>query len=295
MQPAAPRERVRCRLIAEGDLPAIADLLCAGFPGRTRSGWLAGLACMRSRPVPAGAPQFGYCLDAGGRLVGVILLIASERMVEGRAALFCNVASWYVMPDYRAYAQLIVSIALRNKEATYTNVSAAPHTWPIVENQGYTRYCGGLFMAAGLLAAPQPGVVIRRLPAHGTDPAIDNMPDCGLLRRHQEMGCESVVCQEGDRLSGYVFRRFRIRAGRLPLPAMFVIHGPHRDQLIRFAGNFSRHFLWQGAPFLVMDADGPVAGLKGFYTETRGRKYYRGPHRPALCDLADSEFAVFGL
>ncbi len=44
-----------------------------------------------------------------------------------------------------------------------------------------------------------------------------------------------------------------------------------------------------------MDADGPVEGLAGYYTEARGRKYYRGPHRPDYCDLADSEYAIFGV
>ena len=101
--------------------------------------------------------------------------------------------------------------------------------------------------------------------------------------------------REGERLSGFVFRRYRIRSGRLALPAMFVLHTPDREQLVALSGNFGRYFMRKAAPFLVMDADGPVPGLTGVYTERRGRKYYRGPHRPALCDLADTEYAVFGV
>ncbi len=295
MQPGATRERVRCRLISADDLGAVVELLCEGFKGRQRSGWERGLEIMRQREVPEGAPRHGYCLEAGGKLVGVILLIASARMIGGQPAVFSNVASWYVGHHYRAYAQLLVSVALRNKETTYTNISAAPHTWPIVENQGYTRYCSGLFFAAAALKAPQRGVRLETLGLPGSRPEFEAMPDYAVLQRHRQMGCQVIICREGETLTGFVFRRYRIRSGRLVLPAMLVIHAPDRAQLIRLAGNLARHLARRGAPFLVMDADGPVEGLHGIYTAARGRKYFKGPHRPALCDLTDSEFAIFGV
>lgn len=295
MQPVATRERIRCRLIGAEDLGAIVDLLCEGFSGRPRESWERCLALLSERALPDDAPRYGYCLDTGNRLVGVILLIASNRMIEGKPTSFTNVTSWYVNPNYRAYAQLLVSVALRNKDTTYTNVSAAPHTWSIVENQGYTRYCNGLFFAAALLQAPLGGVRILPLGEPGSSSSHEMLSNYAVLRRHQQMGCQVVVCDEGDKATGLIFRRYRIRSGRLVLPAMLVIHAPDRPQLIRIAGNLGRYFAWKAAPILVMDADGPVEGLKGIYTETRGRKYFKGPHRPFLCDLADSEFAILGV
>ncbi len=291
MKPSATTERVRCRLITELDLDVVSDLLCIGFKGRSRESWTRGFDILKAREVPEGLPRFGYCLDAGGKLVGIILLVVSHRMVDGVAQPFSNVASWYVLPEYRAYAQLIVSIALRRKDVTYTNVSPAPHTWPIVENQGYTRYCGGLFFAAALLKRPDPGAEIETFSAD----AHKGMADFDMLLRHLRYGCEVAVAREGTKLTGLVFRRYRIRSGRVPLPAMFVIHAPDRAQLVRLSGNIARHFLSKAAPILVMDADGPVEGLRGIYTEKRGRKYYKGPHRPALADLADTEYAIFGV
>jgi hypothetical protein len=44
-----------------------------------------------------------------------------------------------------------------------------------------------------------------------------------------------------------------------------------------------------------VDATEAVAGLPGIYSEARGRKYYRGPHRPRLGDLADTELAIYGM
>lgn len=291
MRPAAAMERVRCRLITEDDLPAVAELLCEGFPGRARAVWEAGLTLLKMRELPQSVPRYGYCLSTGDRLVGVILLISSNRLINATPVVFTNVASWYVNEIYRAYAQLLVSVALRNKDTTYTNVSPAPHTWPIVENQGYTRYCGGLFFAFGLLTRPLANTVIKQFDhqQHG------HLADSVLLRRHQDMGCDAVVAEEPHMTTGFVFRRYRVRGGRLPMPAMFAIHAPAIEDITRLAGNLSRHFLSRAAPMIVLDADRPIDGLTGFYTTARGRKYFRGPHQPAHCQLADSEFAIFGV
>lgn len=291
MEPQAPKERVRCRAITAGDLDRVATLLAQGFPGRPRTWFEAGLIRMSVRDIPPGAQRYGFCLDAGSGLVGVILLIASQRETEGEIASFYNVASWYVEPPFRPYAQLLVSIALRNKDFTYTNVSAAPHTWDVVKNQGYQSYCGGLFFAAALLTKPRAGVTVEAF-----DPELHmRATEFSLLNRHQAMGCEVTIARHGDRLSGYVFRRFRMRSGHIALPALFVLHAPSREELIDVTGNLGRHFLQKVAPILVMDADGPVAGLSGFYTERRGRKFFKGTRRPKLCDLADTEYAIFGL
>lgn len=291
MMPAAATERVRCRLIADDDLSAVAGLLCEGFPGRGRAFWEAGLARMKQRAVPPTAPRYGFCLSAGGGLVGAILVIASERLVHGRPEIFANVASWYVNESYRAYAQLLVSIALRNKDITYTNVSPAPHTWPIVENQGYTRYCDGLFFCFGLLTRPSSNAVIKTFERqkHG------GIADADLLNRQRDLGCDVVVAEEPHTTTGFVFRRYHVRGGRLPMPAMFVIHTPSVEAFARLAGNLSRFFFPRAAPFLIVDADGPLSGLPGIFTAARGRKYFKGPHRPSHGQLADSEFSIFGV
>ena len=80
------------------------------------------------------------------RSVGAILMICSALRAGGTLAPRCNLSSWYVEPAFRTYAPLLVSHALRHKDVTYLNVSAAPHTWPIIEAQGFSRYSEGLFI-----------------------------------------------------------------------------------------------------------------------------------------------------
>jgi hypothetical protein len=41
------------------------------------------------------------------------------------------------------------------------------------------------------------------------------------------------------------------------------------------------------------DANRPVPGIVGWYSEKRGRKYAKGPKPPLLGDLAFTEAALF--
>ena len=142
---------IRCRLIGEADIAAVAALLGRGFPKRTLQFWSDALARLARREPPPGFPKYGYLLESGEVPVGALLLICSTLREGGRLATRCNLSSWYVEPAYRAYATLLVSQALGDKDATYTNVSAAPHTWPIIEAQGFSRYCDGVFVAVPML------------------------------------------------------------------------------------------------------------------------------------------------
>jgi hypothetical protein len=60
------------------------------------------------------------------------------------------------------------------------------------------------------------------------------------------------------------------------------------------AGAIGRFLLGRGKISVIMDANGPIDGLRGFYTEKRGRKYFKGPHQPSLGDLSDTELVVYG-
>ena len=138
---------IRCRQIEEGDIPAVAELLTRGFPNRNREFWLHALDQLTRREPPRDLPKYGYLLETDGELVGAILLICSAMRAGETLAPRCNLSSWYVEPAFRAYAPLLVSQALRHKEVTYLNVSAAPHTWPIIEAQGFSRYSDGIFIS----------------------------------------------------------------------------------------------------------------------------------------------------
>jgi hypothetical protein len=87
----------------------------------------------------------------------------------------------------------------------------------------------------------------------------------------------------------------RKRRGIIPLPAMQLGYCKSIADYVKCAGTIGRYLLLRGRPIVIADAIGPVSGLTGFYTEARGRKYFKGPRTPRLGDLADTELAIYGM
>jgi len=288
----AGKDEIRCRPIDPVDLAALAELLTRGFPERDRRYWEQGLARLRDRDIPEGYPRFGYVLTAGGRPVGVLLLLFSTA-TDGVAAIRCNVSSWYVEPPFRSYASLLVTTALRLKDVTYTNISAAPHTWPILEAQGYRRYSRGEAVVVPLLSPPEPDVIVRVVEGE-EDGAIDGLEPrtAALLRRHAAYGCLSIVCHRGEDAFPFVFVR-RPTARRMLTAAQLVYCRDVAD-VRRFAGNIGRFLIRRGIAIMMIDAPGPLPGLIGLRFAGKMPRYAKGAHPPGLGDLADTELVIFG-
>jgi len=51
----------------------------------------------------------------------------------------------------------------------------------------------------------------------------------------------------------------------------------------------------RGRPLLLIDANGQIPGLVGKYFDQTMPRYFRGPTRPRLGDLAYTEIAMFGV
>jgi hypothetical protein len=285
---------VRCREIVENDIDAIADLLTRGFAGRTRGYWMRGLRRQGERPVPPGYSRYGYMLENDGEPVGVLLLLYTSRMKAGLSTIHCNVSSWYVEPAFRVYATLLTATAQKNRQVTYTNISPAVPTWPIIEAQGYKIYCRGLYFSIPFLSRSEPDVTIE--PITSETRSIRGLPqaDLELLISHARYDCLSFVCHTVDGPLPFVMTPKRMRAGRIPLPALQLIYCRDINHYIRCAGAIGRFLIRHGKPVVVLDANGPVPGLAGIYTETRGRKYFKGPNPPGLTDLTETELVLYG-
>jgi hypothetical protein len=126
--------------------------------------------------------------------------------------------------------------------------------------------------------------------------AIEGLADdeAELLKRHAGYGCLSLVCRAADRVYPFVLTSMRIRRGWIAPPAMQMIYCRNISEYVACAGAIGRLLLRQAKISVIIDANGPVDGLRGVYTEKRGRKYFKGPHRPRLGDLSDTELVVYG-
>jgi hypothetical protein len=284
---------IRCREIGTADLDAIADLLTRGFARRSRDYWMDGLQRSSVREVPEGFPRFGYMLDHEGTPVGVLLLIYTARGDGGGTSIRCNLSSWYVEPAFRNYATMLTNIAQRHKHVTYVNISPAHWTWRTIEAQGFRPYCGGLFFSLTALSRPAKGMrveVVQR-GAHAVDGLSE--ADIALLERHKAYGCLSLVCRAADG-RGFPFvlqpKRFR----RIALPVMQLIYCADVVDYVACAGAIGRFLLQRGWLWVALDANGRMKDLVGFYRGRRGRKYFKGPRRPPLADLSDTELVIYG-
>ena len=283
-----PPVKVRCRPIEGADLAKVADLLAQGFPDRTRKYWTTGLEVLRRRASPADCPSFGYLLEAEGAVVGTILLIFSETGAEEARRVRCNVSSWYVDPAFRGHAAMLVSAALKLKHVTYVNISAAAHTRPILEAQGYRQYSQGQFVALPALASAR-GVRARRF-----DPTRDRgLAEFDLIQAHAAVGCLAVVCDTPDgRREPFLFLRRRMAYA--PFGVLQLVYCRDTQGFAAAAGAIGRLLLAQGVLAVLCDAPGPLRGLAGLFFKDKAPRYFRGPDQPRLNDLAFTELVVFG-
>ena len=281
---------VQRKAIEEADLESVVALLRRGFRSRSRSYWVEGFRRQAQRPPVPGAPRFGYMLRSGAVPVGTILM--SSAMVPERDTLIrrTNLSSWYVEPQFRNFGSLLVTTVLKGSDTTYTNATAAPHTWSTVEAQGFTPYCFGEMATVPLLSAKHRAVTITPFEGTNLEPGAI---DAQLLADHARfIGCVSLVVEcDGERYP-FVFQKQRYM--KHLIPSFRLLYCRDVADYVRFAGNLGRYLARHRRFIVVIDADERVPGLIGNHTNNRGRKFYRGPHKPRHGDLAYTEWCFFG-
>jgi hypothetical protein len=104
--------------ITDADVGAVADFLHANHNGEVP--WA--LACS-DVPWKTEAPNLGFMLRDGERVVGTLLALYSERLVAGKMERFCNMGSWCVLPEYRSRSMLLVKALLAQEGYHFTVLS----------------------------------------------------------------------------------------------------------------------------------------------------------------------------
>ncbi len=286
------------------DLDAVADLLTAGFPRRNRNYWVAALRYLQQRDTPEGFPRYGHLLVQGDRIAGVVLLIFTAGINGLPQSIRCNVSSWYVIPEFRALAPLLVHRALRHKQVTFINTSPADNTVPTIKAQGFERYCTGVFAAT-------PALTLASLdrqdnPAVGHLRAQDYLMDfeVALLRDHAACGCLSLILQHNGNSYPIILRRRLVRPDCqvLGVPCAQLIYVRDLECVVRFSGLIGRYLALRGMPVLLISArsenhwhpwkniipGGRQCIIKGQTGRVRGS----GLHRRLRCSVLKTEFTV---
>ena len=153
---------------------------------------------------------------------------------------------------------MLVSRALRHKHVSYFNITPVSHTLPMLEAQGYVRYCAGRFVSVPALSAWSSGSRVEAVaPEIYPDEDLSSY-EIELLLTHANYGCMSLTCSSANRRHPFVFmtrRKFGL------VPYAYLAYCRDLEDFVRFAGPLGRFLARRGFPLVILDSNGPVRGL----------------------------------
>ena len=106
--------------IMDTDVATVADFLHANLNTRVSSSTWSRVLSM---PWKADAPNYGFMLRDGQRVLGVYVALYSERLMAGRVERFCNLASWSVLPEYRFHSIRLLKALLAQDSYHFTDLA----------------------------------------------------------------------------------------------------------------------------------------------------------------------------
>jgi hypothetical protein len=281
--------KVRCREIGPADFKQIIDLVTPAYDV-TRAVWESRMRRLTDHASPAGYPKYGLMLECEGRPVGTIFTMFTSVTVNEETKIRCYLMTRYVDPAFRNYGTMLAMRALKYKDVTYRSGSTPwQHVIPLLKAQGYTRWCEGRMIAVAALSFRFERVRVTAVSAD-TAAGCDLMPfEVELFSRHAAYGCLTLMCRTETGEFPFVFQPRR-KGGMVPFARLVYC----RDiaDLVRFAGPIGRYLLRRGLPLVVFDADGPVRGIVGSYSN-KFPKFFKGPDRPRLGEDAYTSRVIF--
>jgi hypothetical protein len=141
--------------IIDSDIAEIADFLHANLNTRVpASAWVRAM----SVPWEVEAPNHGFMLRDGQRVVGAYLAFYSERVIAGQAERFCNLGAWCVLPDFRFQSMRLLKALLAQDGYHFTDLSPSGNVVPLNARLGFRSLDTS---TAFIPSLPLPGVSRR--------------------------------------------------------------------------------------------------------------------------------------
>ncbi|OBG86498.1 hypothetical protein A5699_21530 [Mycobacterium sp. E802] len=221
--------------ITDADVGEVAEFLRTNHNHRVP--WTASCSTM---PWKVQAPNRGFMLRDGHRVVGTLLALYSERMIAGRLERFCNMSSWCVLPDYRSRSILLLKALLAQDDYHFTVLS--PDEGP-QEILAWHKFRFLDTSAAFIPNLPWPTIPGRTKVS--ADPAVLERTLAGtelqIYRDHAHaLAAHHVVLTRGRESCYVMYREFRRRG--LPLFAI-ILYVSDPELFHRMLIPLTRHLL----------------------------------------------------
>ena len=228
-----PAAAVEVTPITDADIPDVADFLRANLNPKVP--W--DRAC--APPWKVDAPNHGFMLRDGPRVVGVLLAFYSERLVNGRTERFCNLGAWCVLPEFRFHS-LQLQMAVQAQDCQhFTAFSPMDRTRAILSRLKFRPFDTSAALVPNLPWPTLPG----RTRISAKPDVIERTlagPELELYRDHaQALAARHLVLIRG-RDSCYVMYRLGRSRG---LSYAILLHVSNPDLLHRALLPLTRHLL----------------------------------------------------
>ncbi len=220
--------------ITDADVAAVADFLHFNYKDRipwARSG-LAG-------PWQVEAPNHGFMLHNGQRIVGVHTAFYSDRLVAGRMERFCDLGTWFVLPEFRFYSIRLIQALLAQDGYHFTALTPSHKVVSIHTRLGFRALDTSAALIPSLPWPTPPGRttisadpdVIESTLA-GTELELYHDHAQALAARHIVLLCGADSCY-------VMYRETRLRG----VPLAVIVHVSDPQLFHRAILAFTRHLL----------------------------------------------------
>jgi hypothetical protein len=266
------------------------DLLERGFPRRSRAFWEWGIERITRYNAPSAPNSIGQLLVVKGSKVGVMLTPqAQSRGRSGQPRNVTNLSSWYVEPDHRFLAPLMLREMVRDSGTVFTDLTPSKDVVRMLPGLGFKP------LNAGISAIPLPLAAIRHRGAGRvssfSEIAAGSLPDddASFLEHHAAFGATAAVLSVDRRHYPLLFISRTVRH----IPTAELIYCDDTALLMKELGAIARFLLKQGK--LILFVDIPLDfKVPGAHFVGRGLKFAKGEWTFGGTDFAGSELLLLG-
>jgi hypothetical protein len=231
----------------------------------------------------------GWLLMNADRLAGIALTPASLRTnAAGQREVLVNFASWYLQPEVRWCAGLMLRTLLADTRCTYIDVTPNEAVSKMLLLTGFRAVSLGTVLAAtpGHALRPARGVQVREWTAGEALPP--GSPPQEQLEAHRSLACIPLLIDQGGHQTLLVYRAKRMRG--FPVARLKFI-GSHRA-LHQGFGAVARYFLRRGFAFVSFDHRAETPASRFNVLRSGGVWYARGGDFADRTDFIGTELSL---
>ncbi len=220
--------------ITDADVAAVATFLHANLNDRVP--WDRAIS---PAPWKVEAPNHGFMLRDGQRVVGTQLAFYSERLIAGRAERFCNISGWCVLPEFRFHSLRVHKAVLAQDGYHVTSFTPSPNVLPIHARFKFRSLDTSAVLIPNLQWPSRPG----RTRISAAPDVIESTlagTELELYRDHaQALAARHIVLLRGKDYCYVMYREHRVKG----VPVAVIIHVSNPELFHRAMIPLTRHLL----------------------------------------------------